>query len=392
MTENTQQRRRVPGIKEHLDAISRINSEINSIVETVKDYESKVSTEIALQRENSPRTQLYQKKDQLETDHKATLSIRNTLISKKQEILPTYTSLKNEMHSEKKKLHIDNFSQLEKQESDLKSHLLKKKVTAQEEKMIASQLSEISRKKRSFGTIKTKEEELSKYEEKLEKLNKELNEIQTQIKTEKEQILSIKTELEKLKTQGKTKSNSIIDYENKIEDLNKKKKDLMSKRKEQNEEIRKKQEIYEKHLQEIKKQTEIEESKKHIKIRIKEYEIQRNNLIEEKYKLDSDNFNSIIEAVKKIPISHQTFTMPISLISLLNQVQVNLPKNYQDIDRCIEELFKKKEEFEKKIEPNMLRLNKQIQEIDEKIKEEYKVLEGMPPTEVKVYKEKKIVG
>ncbi|TBU10092.1 reverse transcriptase, partial [Hamiltosporidium tvaerminnensis] len=155
---------------------------------------------------------------------------------------------------------------------------------------------------------------------------------------------------------------------------------------------RKKQEIYEKHLQEIKKQTEIEESKKHIKIRIKEYEIQRNNLIEEKYKLDSDNFNSIIEAVKKIPISHQTFTMPISLISLLNQVQVNLPKNYQDIDRCIEELFKKKEEFEKKIEPNMLRLNKQIQEIDEKIKEEYKVLEGMPPTEVKVYKEKKIVG
>ncbi|TBU09088.1 reverse transcriptase, partial [Hamiltosporidium tvaerminnensis] len=153
----------------------------------------------------------------------------------------------------------------------------------------------------------------------------------------------------------------------------------------------KKQEIYEKHLQEIKKQTEIEESKKHIKIRIKEYEIQRNNLIEEKYKLDSDNFNSIIEAVKKIPISHQTFTMPISLISLLNQVQVNLPKNYQDIDRCIEELFKKKEEFEKKIEPNMLRLNKQIQEIDEKIKEEYKVLEGMPPTEVKVYKEKKIV-
>jgi DNA repair exonuclease SbcCD ATPase subunit len=141
-------------------------------------------------------------------------------------------------------------------------------------------------------------------------------------------------------------------------------------------------------MEELSKQIEIENKKKDKKSTISKLEEERNKLMENKSKFDPKKYDTIIEAVKRTSIGERDIlTIPLTLVQCLSEVGSSIPKKGADIRFCIEELERKKRQFENEIGNKLKEISDEMRKIEDKISEERKILESMPPTDVRVLKE-----
>eukprot|EP00866_Antonospora_locustae_P002073 jgi/Antlo1/2073/2091 len=382
-----QRRRRAPGIQIHINAIKDINNQINSISERITEYKGKIDAELRRSTERAESTRIRTEIRNLDELIRSQKAKRGTYLDEKNILATEFNTLKEEIMGEKRRINFGSIDELEKKEKETNYKLMASKVSPQQEREISATLSEIKKKRIDLQNLGSKEARLNVLNTKIGELNELLKTTKNEIEENKKKIDVLKLDLQNLAEKGKNKSDIVVDYEKKIEEFKKTKNELYEKRKVEQNEIVKKEEAYDKYLKALAEVQEQENQRKIVKERIKRFDDDRNALLDEQTSYNPKKFDEIVEALKSIVGKDRDLTIPISLVKRLNEVGVRLPRDKKDVENIIEELAKLKSNFEKTAHSQLEKIEMRINELDMKIDNEKKILDGMPQTDIKLRKE-----
>ncbi|KCZ77603.1 hypothetical protein H311_01381 [Anncaliia algerae PRA109] len=384
--ERQEKKRRAPGIHMHIKAINDIKNEINKTFEKMNEYQEKLTEEL---KKSSEKAQVQTIKSQikdLDIEIRSLIQERKTLLDEKQIVFNDYTVIKDTLTKEKKKISFSSMQDLEKKESEINFKLMTTKVTAQQEKEISSQLSEITKKKIEMQSLGSKESKLQMLGQRLRELKELINDLKSKI-TEKTRIVDdLNLQLKEISEKGKAKSPLVLDYEKKINDLKVIKDNLYEKKKKEQEEIVKKEELWQKQQEELQQLIEIENQKKVIKLRIKKLNEDRIALVSEQENFSPEKYDEIRTALINLP-KNKEVSIPLALVQRLSSAGFIIPNSREEIDELIRKISSSKNDFIKLSDEKIKKISLQIEALDLKIEEEKKILAKMPETDIKLKKE-----
>ncbi|RVD90621.1 hypothetical protein TUBRATIS_29560 [Tubulinosema ratisbonensis] len=384
--ETKERKPRAPGMYMHIKAIKEIKNEINNTVQKMNEYQEKLNEELKKSSEKAQVQTIRSQIKDLEIEIRSLLQERKTLFDEKEVVFNDYTAIKDSLSQEKRKISFSSLQELEKKEQEINYRLITEKVTAQQERDISNQLSEIKRKKIEMQSLGSKEGKLQALGTRLKEIKDAINDLKSKIQEKNASLDELNAQLKEINEKGKNKSPLVIDYENKINDLRALKDSLYERKKKEQEEIVKKEDLWKIQQEELKKLMEIENQRKAIKMKIKKLNEDRNNLISEQENFNPEKYDEIRIALSAIP-KQKDIRLPLPLVQRLTSAGFDIPQSQEEIDALINKISCSKKDFLKISDENIRKIEVKISELDLKIEEEKKVLAEMPETDIKLKKE-----
>lgn len=384
--EQKERKKRCPGMFVHIQAIKEIKNEINKVVTKMGEYQEKLTEELKKSSEKSQVQILKSQIKDLELEIRSLMNEKKALSDEKSTVFQDLSAVRETLSSEKKKISFSSIQDLEKREEEINFKLMTHKVTAQQEREISNQLTEIKKKKIEMSGLGSKENKLQLLSQRAQELKEAVNDLKGKIQEKKISLEELNSQLKSLSEKGRVKPPLVLDYENKINDLKNQKDILYEKKKKEQEEITKKEELWEKHQEELQKIIEIENQKKAIKLKIKKYNEDRNTLVSEQENFNPEKYDEIRIALGNLPKS-KNVCLPIPLIQRILKAGFSIPKSQEDINSLISVISSSKKDFVKLSDEKIQKIEEKIAALDLKINEEKKVLDEMPETDFKLKKE-----
>ncbi|ELQ74178.1 hypothetical protein THOM_2916 [Trachipleistophora hominis] len=375
---DTKQRKRVPGISEHLKAIREINDRINAITASVKECKDKIAQLIKEEKSNSPKVQLIAQKQQLNDDLSAVMEERDKLMEEKKALLPEYLKLKEDLAAEKRKINLkENVLELDNKIKEINDNIMKCTLTTQQEKEYANRLMDLKKKKTFCATLKGKELRIKTMGDELHVIKDKLAHNANAAHKIKLSINDVRNELNRLR-ETKIKNPRIEENDAKISNLKKEKDELLEKRRKVQLQIQEKEKEHERLMQEMEKQQEIENQKKEIVKEMREKEGRKNLLLKEIVEIDPHKFDILANELKNV----QSNALPLSLVKSLAELKLPIPKDSEDINALLNTIKDRKKEYESSIVGKVEDINKKIKDIDVELVKCKEELSKMPAVEV----------
>lgn len=375
---DTKQRKRVPGISEHLKAIREINDRINAITTSIKECKDRITQLIREEKSSSPKVQFIAQKQQLNDDLSAVMSERDKLMEEKKALLPEYLKIKEELAAEKRKINLkESVLELDGKIKEINDKIVMCTLTKQQEKDYANRLMDLKKKKTLCAALKGKEQRIKTMGDELHVIKEKLAHNADSAHKIKLSINDVRNELNRLR-ETKIKNPRIEENDVKIANLKKEKDELLDKRKKIQVLIQEKEKEHERLMQEMEKQLEIENQKKEIVKEMKEKEGRKNILLKEIVEIDPRKFDILANELRKM----QGNSLPLSLVKSLAELKLPIPKDSDDISALLETIKGRKKTYESSIVDKVEDINRKIKDIDVELVKCKEELSKMPVVDV----------
>ncbi|ELA46221.1 hypothetical protein VCUG_02302, partial [Vavraia culicis subsp. floridensis] len=375
---DTKQRKRVPGISEHLKAIREINDRINAITTSIKECKDRITQLIREEKSSSPKVQFIAQKQQLNDDLSAVMSERDKLMEEKKALLPEYLKIKEELAAEKRKINLkESVLELDGKIKEINDKIVMCTLTKQQEKDYANRLMDLKKKKTLCAALKGKEQRIKTMGDELHVIKEKLAHNADSAHKIKLSINDVRNELNRLR-ETKIKNPRIEENDVKIANLKKEKDELLDKRKKIQVLIQEKEKEHERLMQEMEKQLEIENQKKEIVKEMKEKEGRKNLLLKEIVEIDPRKFDILANELRKM----QSNSLPLSLVKSLAELKLPIPKDSDDVSALLETIKGRKKTYESSIVDKVEDINRKIKDIDVELVKCKEELSKMPVVDV----------
>lgn len=375
---DTKQRKRVPGISEHLKAIREINDRMNTIITSIKECKDRIAQLIREEKSSSPKVQFIAQKQQLNDDLSAVMSERDKLMEEKKALLPEYLKIKEELAAEKRKINLkESVLELDGKIKEINDKIVMCTLTKQQEKDYANRLMDLKKKKTLCAALKGKEQRIKTMGDELHAIKEKLAHNADSAHKIKLSINDVRNELNRLR-ETKIKNPRIEENDVKIANLKKEKDELLDKRKKIQVLIQEKEKEHERLMQEMEKQLEIENQKKEIVKEMKEKEGRKNLLLKEIVEIDPRKFDILANELRNM----QSNSLPLSLVKSLAELKLPIPKDSDDITALLEIIKGRKKVYESSIVDKVEDINRKIKDIDVELVKCKEELSKMPVVDV----------
>jgi len=215
-----------------LKNIRGINDQLKKIDDDIKLLSSRIHEIIKKEKDNSPRSVILSKLQEIKAelkvfkDERSALHNENDIIKKKIDELRANSDTGAGIMTEE---------QIDQRIEQLNVNLIRKTHTATEEKQIASELSALSAKKEKLGDVKENLKTLKNLEVRFKEIKGQIAKLNKEIGTRTDKSNEYKTELDKLHEESKKKHPQIDQLNEKIKMLKEQKTNLYTLREEKEE-------------------------------------------------------------------------------------------------------------------------------------------------------------
>ncbi|KAH9410703.1 hypothetical protein HK407_12g18350 [Ordospora pajunii] len=388
--QNENRKKRVPGIHAHVAAINELRQELGRVNASVVELREKISAVYKNDSENEVKRGLYDKIEVLGKEISELKEQRQNAFEHKAKALDVYEKFKGDMQPEKGKVKMLSATDIDARMKEINMKLISSKHDSKTEKMFESEIEELRRQKKNIGMMEQKSRTLIEIRGNLDGLNAEIKDLTKRINQKQATINDLKVTIKEINDSQSTIKNPIVEgHEKSIKALKVKRNEISEKIKMQQEEIRKKEIEHDKFLEQLALAQAVEKQRDDVKQRIQKLEEKKNVFSSEECTLDPSKFDSVIFRMRAIDVSSGSVSLPVDLALYLSQFKIPIPSSAEQLESTISALRVQKENFASQVVGKREEIAAKISELDKKISEEKSILQGMPPSDVRLLKPKR---
>lgn len=381
--ENVQNRRvDIPGKGELIRSIRSINTEIQKIDDSIRSHAGRIAEIIKKDRENSPRNIIYTKLSELTAEVKLLRDEKKKILDEIEFSRKKIDDIKGELGTENLN-HLTSEETIESKVADLNHQLISERITPQEEKRIAGELTSLRLKKSKLGgmresvtLLKTLEQGIRENREKLSKINKIIAEKSGEINV-------LKKERDELNESSKNKHPEIDSLNDKIKVLKEQKSKQLENREEKRGEVHALEVEFKKLENDILLAKEQETVKDGLRAEIKGKNAKIAEIKNEMAEFDATVFDNMIFAIEHAKKT-KNFMLPVELFSMLLKFGIPMPSNDESACKALEMLNKLKNGSDSSLNDRATKLNSRIEEIKRESLKLQQQLDEMPESDVEL--------
>lgn len=370
----------IPGTKQLKTSLMDLKTELQKIIDTIKDISGKIEDTKRNDALNSPKAPLLAQRRTLNNEIKELRSSRRDIFDQLKEIENVYGDLGGKKEDHKGYMSTDS---IEKRLKEINLEVLKFPHSSQKSKEIEDEIKQLKAKKVNIESEQKKHEIIKKAQEKYYGLKNSVREYNKEIAEKNNTLQEVTKSLEDLDAQESSTNPAIENFEKQIENLKIKKEDVQNKIRALKEELTKKREEFDKYLKMKATQEAYEKQKKTILDKIAELEERKEAFLTEQNSCDSTKFDSVVYALNKFKTQKEgNVSFPIDLVLSLTKFKVKIPSQVSQIPSTISELESKKAHFLNTVTSRTKELEKKIAEVDELIQQERNTIASIPVVEI----------
>ncbi|KAF9763944.1 hypothetical protein NGRA_0944 [Nosema granulosis] len=367
----------IPGTKQLKNNLMDLKTELQKIIDSIKDISGKIEDTKRADAQNSPKAPLLAQRRTLNNEIKDLRASRREIFDQMKEIEDVYGDLGGK--KEESRVSTDS---IEKRLREINLEVMKFPHSSQKSKEIEDEIRQLKAKKINIESEQKKHEILKKAQEKFYSLKGSVREYNKEIAEKTSELQEINRSLEDLDAQETVVNPVIENFEKAIENLKAKKEDVQNKIKNIKEDLTKKREEFDKYLKMKATQEAYEKQKKAILDKIAELEERKEAFIAEQNSCDASKFDSVVFALNKFKAQSGTLSFPIDLVLSLTKFKVKIPSLSSQIPATISELETKKKDFLNTVTSRTKELEKKIAEVEDLIQQERNSIAAIPVVEI----------
>ncbi|WUR02165.1 nuclear segregation protein BFR1-like [Vairimorpha necatrix] len=377
-----EQTKPIPGTRPFKQQLIECRQDLKKADEQIRDFERKIDEVKKNDAKNSPKAPLLIKRKELGFLIKDLNIKKKDLFEKINQIKETYGDLATKQVETKGFISTES---IEKRLREINLEMLKFPCNAQKSKSYEDEIKDLKSKKMNIENEKKKHDVLRQVQDQLKNLNSSLSQVYKELKIKNSEMAEILNSIKEIESQENTKNPVIEGYEKNIENLKIKKEEINKKIIINQDEIAKKREEHQEFLQKKAEAEAYEKRRSDILEKIKDLEIKKESLENEKDKCDASKFDSVIFYLeKKLGEKEEKITFPLDIVMSLSEFKVTIPSEKKQISSTICQLKEKKNLFLEKVEIRKEELKVEIENILENINKEKGLLSDIPVMEVKL--------
>ncbi|KAI5171407.1 hypothetical protein NEFER03_0766 [Nematocida sp. LUAm3] len=370
------------GVKKHLDLMKQLNNDIKELEEKILQSKERVDSRIEEFRKQTGQKDLFDSQEETRKGLESLKKERDVMRTDLKSVSVELKTLMQTVGEEKKKLNMKGAAELRNRLAQIDNRIREKPLSSKEEKEISTEKNRVIKLLSMQDIFKEKDEKIKE----LEDLKKTKESAYSAKKQEAENFQSKLNEINNKigKIKKATLPEDIKGLQEKIAEMIEQKKTLFEQKKNEFSLMEKKSEEYELKAAEV-------EKAKTAKSALVDQEKLIEKLSHERSEVERDLNENPCENLKalKMALLSQTshtkkshlvknISLPFSIVSQLVQFNMNIPKNFSEIDESIKKIDQIFSQEEKNFEQRKSEIHKKISSFDVKISEEKKKLDTMP--------------
>jgi uncharacterized coiled-coil DUF342 family protein len=372
--------RNVPGTKQIKNSLIDLKTEMQKIIDNIKDLASKIDDTKRNDALNSPKAPLISEKRNLKNEIGDLRGNRKIIFDQIKDLEDVYGDLSSRKDDNKNLMSTDS---IEKRLKEINLEVLKFPHSSQKSKEIEDEIKQLKGKKLNIETEQKKNEILKKAQDKFYNLKGTVREYNKEIAEKNNKLQEIEKALEDLDSQEPVVNPVIEGFEKAIEILKIKKEEVQKKINSHREELTRKREEFDKFLKMKAEQEAYEKRKKAILDKIIQLEERKAAFVAEQNNCDASKFDSVVYALSKFKGAKEgNISFPLDLVLSLTKFKVKIPSQTAQIQTAISDLESKKAEFLKNMTSRTKELEKKICDVDDLIQAERETMASIPVVEM----------